>query len=88
MSPSTFSVVSQIVARSDLAGQASMLDITLAHALLQAVPSSAVLVLVGDVDQLPSVGPGKVLQVRSRICLRGEHLTWLINGRISLTRNG
>ena len=41
--------------------EASMLDILLTHHLLKAVPSHATLVLVGDVDQLPSVGPGNVL---------------------------
>jgi exodeoxyribonuclease V alpha subunit len=39
-----------------------MLDLTLARALLDAVPSSASLVLVGDVDQLPPVGAGQVLR--------------------------
>ncbi len=39
----------------------SMMDIVIANHLLKAVPSQAVLVLVGDADQLPSVGPGKVL---------------------------
>ena len=41
--------------------EASMLDAPLAHALARALPDSAQLVLVGDVDQLPSVGPGSVL---------------------------
>jgi exodeoxyribonuclease V alpha subunit len=41
--------------------EASMLDVQLAHALLQAVPSTMSLVLVGDRNQLPSVGPGNVL---------------------------
>jgi exodeoxyribonuclease V alpha subunit len=41
--------------------EASMLDSRLAAALLQAVPSRAHLVLVGDTDQLPSVGAGNVL---------------------------
>ena len=36
----------------------SMVDIQLLHALLQAVPSRARLILVGDPDQLPPVGPG------------------------------
>ncbi len=40
----------------------SMVDIYLMNSLLQAVPLSATLVLVGDVDQLPSVGPGSVLK--------------------------
>jgi exodeoxyribonuclease V alpha subunit len=42
--------------------EVSMLDTRLASALLQAVPSRAHLLLVGDTDQLPSVGPGNVLQ--------------------------
>jgi exodeoxyribonuclease V alpha subunit len=42
--------------------EASMLDLELADALLQAVGDHARLILVGDVDQLPSVGPGAVLR--------------------------
>ena len=42
--------------------ETSMMDILLMHYLLKAVPSHATLVLVGDVDQLPSVGPGNVLR--------------------------
>jgi exodeoxyribonuclease V alpha subunit len=41
--------------------EVSMVDIVLMNQLLKAVPSSACLVLVGDVDQLPSIGPGRVL---------------------------
>jgi exodeoxyribonuclease V alpha subunit len=41
--------------------EASMLDLPLARALVGAVPLGATLALVGDVDQLPSVGPGQVL---------------------------
>ena len=41
--------------------EASMLDVHLTAHLLRAVPDPATLVLVGDVDQLPSVGPGNVL---------------------------
>jgi len=41
--------------------EASMLDVHLAMYLTDAVASGAHLVLVGDVDQLPSVGPGNVL---------------------------
>lgn len=41
--------------------EASMLDVTLAYHVAKAIPAGARLVLVGDVDQLPSVGPGKVL---------------------------
>jgi exodeoxyribonuclease V alpha subunit len=42
--------------------EASMLDSRLAAALMQAVPSRAHLLLVGDTDQLPSVGAGNVLK--------------------------
>ncbi|MBW7877648.1 MAG: ATP-dependent RecD-like DNA helicase, partial [Candidatus Cloacimonetes bacterium] len=42
--------------------EASMLDIWLFYALLKALPADATLILVGDVDQLPSVGPGHVLR--------------------------
>jgi exodeoxyribonuclease V alpha subunit len=41
--------------------EASMVDVSLAHKFLKALPPWACLVLVGDVDQLPSVGPGTVL---------------------------
>ena len=41
--------------------EASMVDVRLGADLVAALPSSARLVLVGDVDQLPSVGPGTVL---------------------------
>ena len=41
--------------------EASMLDVSLAHQLFEAVADGSRLVLVGDVDQLPSVGPGRVL---------------------------
>ena len=42
--------------------EVSMLDVLLAHHLLQAIPLTATLLLVGDADQLPSVGPGTVLR--------------------------
>ena len=38
-----------------------MVDVVLGHQFLRAVPSEACVILVGDVDQLPSVGPGSVL---------------------------
>ena len=41
--------------------EASMIDTLLMYHLLKAVPPHAVLILVGDVNQLPSVGPGNVL---------------------------
>ncbi len=42
--------------------ECSMLDMVLTYALLKAVPSDAQVLFVGDVDQLPSVGPGLVLR--------------------------
>ena len=42
--------------------EASMIDVVLMNSLLRAVPLMAGLVLVGDADQLPSVGPGTVLR--------------------------
>lgn len=41
--------------------EASMIDIFLAHSILKALPLHAHLILIGDVDQLPSVGAGNVL---------------------------
>ena len=41
--------------------ETSMVDVPLMHALLRALPERAALLLVGDVDQLPSVGAGQVL---------------------------
>ncbi len=42
--------------------EASMLDVLLANKLVKAIPPGAHLLLVGDVDQLPSVGAGEVLR--------------------------
>jgi exodeoxyribonuclease V alpha subunit len=42
--------------------EASMLDLFLAYSLMKAVKPDAQLLLVGDIDQLPSVGPGNVLR--------------------------
>ena len=42
--------------------ECSMVDLPLMHALLRAMPPQGALLLVGDVDQLPSVGPGLVLR--------------------------
>jgi len=42
--------------------EVSMIDVLLAHHLAQAIPLTATLLLVGDADQLPSVGPGTVLK--------------------------
>src|SRR6187397_1727968 len=41
--------------------ETSMVDAMLMQALLRAVPDKAALLIVGDIDQLPSVGPGQVL---------------------------
>ncbi len=41
--------------------EASMVDVPLLDALLRAMPPAAAIVLVGDADQLPSIGPGQVL---------------------------
>jgi exodeoxyribonuclease V alpha subunit len=42
--------------------ETSMIDLPLACSLVRAIPKRAALVLVGDIDQLPSVGPGMVLR--------------------------
>ena len=42
--------------------EASMIDTYLMFSLLKAVPDKARIILIGDVDQLPSVGPGSVLK--------------------------
>lgn len=42
--------------------EASMLDVPLCEALLQAIPVTAQIIFVGDVDQLPAIGPGDVLR--------------------------
>ena len=41
--------------------EVSMVDVVLMNALLKAVPERTALLIVGDVDQLPSVGPGQIL---------------------------
>lgn len=41
--------------------EASMIDVFLMHSVLKALPQQASLVLIGDIDQLPSVGAGNVL---------------------------
>jgi exodeoxyribonuclease V alpha subunit len=41
--------------------ETSMVDIMLMQALMKAAPDEAALLIVGDIDQLPSVGPGQVL---------------------------
>ena len=46
--------------------ECSMVDITLMDALLRAIPAEARLIMVGDADQLPSVGPGNVFSALIR----------------------
>ncbi len=41
--------------------ETSMVDVMLMQALMKAIPDQAALLIVGDIDQLPSVGPGQVL---------------------------
>ena len=41
--------------------ETSMVDVVLGHQVLRAIPREACVILMGDVDQLPSVGPGAVL---------------------------
>lgn len=50
--------------------EVSMVDISLMHALLSAIMPGSKLILVGDSNQLPSVGPGRVLQdlIESKAC--------------------
>lgn len=56
--------------------EVSMVDIVLFYNLLKAVPSTSQVILVGDIDQLPSVGPGNVLKdVISSGCVEVVRLT-------------
>lgn len=50
----------QLPADAVIVDEASMIDILLARDLFAAIPSEATVILVGDRDQLPSVGPGRV----------------------------
>ena len=52
----------QLEADLALVDQVSMMDVYLAGHLLYSIPQGCQLVLIGDVDQLPSVGPGAVLK--------------------------
>lgn len=42
--------------------ETSMVDTYITHALLEAIPNHAKIVIIGDVDQLPSIGPGSILK--------------------------
>ena len=49
-----------LIADCIIIDESSMLDIYLTSSLLRAIPDNCTLIMVGDVDQLPSVGPGNV----------------------------
>ena len=51
-----------LTARAIIIDEVSMLDLPLAHHLIEAVDPKSQLILIGDVDQLPSVGVGNVLR--------------------------
>ncbi|MCK9493438.1 MAG: ATP-dependent RecD-like DNA helicase [Acholeplasmataceae bacterium] len=53
--------VNQLTQKLYIIDEVSMVDIFLADQLFRAIPENAKVVLVGDKDQLPSVGPGQVL---------------------------
>ena len=56
--------------------ETSMIDLILMYNLLKAVPNQTVVVFVGDVDQLPSVGAGNVLRdIIEAGCIPVVHLT-------------
>ncbi|HMP40043.1 MAG TPA: ATP-dependent RecD-like DNA helicase [Roseiflexaceae bacterium] len=64
-----------LVADLIIIDEASMLDVILAYHLLKAVPPGAHLLFVGDADQLPSVGPGRVLHdLIESLALPSTHL--------------
>lgn len=60
-----------LVADIVVVDESSMLDLSLARALFDALPADCHLILLGDTGQLPSVGPGDVLQ--SLLKLPGDH---------------
>lgn len=49
-------------AQAIVVDEASMLDLFLAHSFVKAIPSQTQVLIVGDIDQLPSVGPGMILR--------------------------
>ena len=51
-----------LIADCIIIDESSILDIYLTSSLLRAIPDNCTLIMVGDVDQLPSVGPGNVLR--------------------------
>ena len=65
--------------------EASMIDIHLMERLIAAVAEDARIILLGDADQLPSVGPGDVL--RSLIPARGDTSQPMASRAVRLTKN-
>jgi exodeoxyribonuclease V alpha subunit len=59
--------------------ETSMVDVFMMESVVRALPKNAALILIGDVDQIPSVGPGCVLRdlidsgVVPVVCLKGNH---------------
>lgn len=71
-----------------IADEWSMADLPLAHALLTAMPDGGRLLLVGDTDQLPPVGPGAVLRdllLSAQHTDAAEHSTDTTDGPITAT---
>lgn len=58
----TFNKFNKTSARLIIIDEASMMDLSLAHRLFTSMHDDARVIIVGDVDQLPSVGPGQVLK--------------------------
>jgi len=58
----TFNKDNLVYADVIIIDEASMIDVFLASQLFQAIPSTTKVIIVGDEDQLPSVGPGQVLK--------------------------
>jgi exodeoxyribonuclease V alpha subunit len=69
--------------------EVSMIDILLFNALLKALPAYAILILVGDPDQLPSIGPGNLLKdliesetipfTRLKTIFRQSEKSWIVH---------
>lgn len=68
--------------------EASMLDTRLAASLLRAVPEKAHLLLVGDVDQLPSVGAGNVLKDLIRFAKESQLQSFAVTRLQQIFRQG
>jgi exodeoxyribonuclease V alpha subunit len=57
----TYNKYNKTSARLIIIDEASMMDLSLAHRLFTSMHDDARVIIVGDVDQLPSVGPGQIL---------------------------